>query len=465
MTDTGIDATGGNSQTQAQSQMQSLTTNVLGVYGFMALPLALVGYPVAIWLPAFYAGHVGLPLAAVATMLSLAKLTDVVTDPAVGLISDRMRTPFGRRRPLIFLGTPILAVSVWLLFVPPQGVDQYYLLLCIAGMYIGTTLIGLPYGAWGAELSPDYHQRARVTAWREQFTLIGLLVAAFIPFLVEQYGDGTTASIMRGMALAIAISAPLAMLLLFIFVAEPEPQGGATQAHVSFWDGEKRIWTNKPMRMIIGILLIVTLAEAFRNALSLFFMRSVIQAGAVGTLYFGYFVAGLAAVPFWLWLGRKIGKHLSFSAVLITVAIISTINMAFDATTYTVFVIFFMLKGACFGGLQFLPLAMLADVIDVETAETGKARAGSYFAFAGMTSKISTALGTFLAIWALSFTNFNAKLLSENSFDDLLALRVLYAIVPAVFFIFAIVIAVRFPLTAQRQADLQAQITARNSGE
>ena len=465
MTDTGIDATGGNSQTQAQSQMQSLTTNVLGVYGFMALPLALVGYPVAIWLPAFYAGHVGLPLAAVATMLLLAKLTDVVTDPAVGLISDRMRTPFGRRRPLIFLGTPILAVSVWLLFVPPQGVDQYYLLLCIAGMYIGTTLIGLPYGAWGAELSPDYHQRARVTAWREQFTLIGLLVAAFIPFLVEQYGDGTTASIMRGMALAIAISAPLAMLLLFIFVAEPEPQGGATQAHVSFWDGVKRIWANKPMRMIIGILLIVTLAEACRNALSLFFMRSVIQAGAVGTLYFGYFVAGLAAVPFWLWLGRKIGKHLSFSAVLITVAIISTINMAFDATTYTVFVIFFMLKGACFGGLQFLPLAMLADVIDVETAETGKARAGSYFAFAGMTSKISTALGTFLAIWALSFTNFNAKLLSENSFDDLLALRVLYAIVPAVFFIFAIVIAVRFPLTAQRQADLQEQIAARNSGE
>ncbi|NBR79488.1 MAG: hypothetical protein EBT71_05555, partial [Alphaproteobacteria bacterium] len=77
MMDTGIDATGGNSQIQAQSQMQSLTTNVLGVYGFMALPLALVGYPVAIWLPAFYAGHVGLPLAAVATMLLLAKLTDV----------------------------------------------------------------------------------------------------------------------------------------------------------------------------------------------------------------------------------------------------------------------------------------------------------------------------------------------------------------------------------------------------
>ena len=90
-------------------------------------------------------------------------------------------------------------------------------------MYIGTTLVGLPYGAWGAELSPDYHQRARVTAWREQFTLIGLLVAAFIPFLVEQYGEGDTPSIMRGMALAICITTPIAVILLCLFVPETPP--------------------------------------------------------------------------------------------------------------------------------------------------------------------------------------------------------------------------------------------------
>ena len=184
-------------------------------------------------------------------------------------------------------------------------------------------------------------------------------------------------------------------------------------------DGVKKVWANKPMRMVIGLLLIVTLAEAFRNALSLFFMKSVIQAEGVGTLYFIYFVAGLAAVPGWLWLGRKIGKHVAFAGTLITVAIISAINMFFTADDYWLFVILFIAKGACFGGLQFLPLAILADVIDVETAETGKARAGAYIAFASMTAKISTALGTFLAIRVLSFTNFDAKLMSENAFDDL----------------------------------------------
>ena len=105
-----------------------------------------------------------------------------------------------------------------------------------------------------------------------------------------------------------------------------------------------------------------------------------------------------------------------------------------------------------------MPLAILADVIDVETAETGKARAGAYIAFASMTAKISTALGTFLAIRALSFTDFNAKLMAENAFDDLFVLRVLYAIAPAVFFIGAIIIALRFPLTAKVQAELQARI-------
>ena len=108
------------------SEVISLPT--LAIYGSMGAPLALVGYPIAIWLPAFYASHVGVSLAGVATMLLLAKLSDVITDPIIGMVSDRMRTPWGRRRPLILLGTPVLVISIWYLFVPPEGIGQWYLL-------------------------------------------------------------------------------------------------------------------------------------------------------------------------------------------------------------------------------------------------------------------------------------------------------------------------------------------------
>ena len=62
----------------------TLSQRTLSIYGMTGLPLALVGYPIAIWLPAFYAGEINISLAAVATMLLVAKLTDVVTDPLVG---------------------------------------------------------------------------------------------------------------------------------------------------------------------------------------------------------------------------------------------------------------------------------------------------------------------------------------------------------------------------------------------
>ena len=67
-------------------------------------------------------------------------------------------------------------------------------------------------------------QRARVTAWREQFTLIGLLLAATVLFLVEQFGDGDTPSIMYGMALAICVTAPVAAILLSVVVKETPPR-------------------------------------------------------------------------------------------------------------------------------------------------------------------------------------------------------------------------------------------------
>ena len=73
-----------------------LPRTTLYAHGTMGLPLAVIGYPLAIWIPAHYSGGLGISLAAVGTILMLARLTDVITDPIIGELSDRWRTPIGR---------------------------------------------------------------------------------------------------------------------------------------------------------------------------------------------------------------------------------------------------------------------------------------------------------------------------------------------------------------------------------
>ena len=65
---------------------------------------------------------------------------------------------------------------------------------------------------------------------------------------------------------------------------------------------------NGPLKRVLLIILLVTFGEAFRNALSLFFMRDVVGIETIGTAYLVYFATGLAAIPLWLALGRRLGK-------------------------------------------------------------------------------------------------------------------------------------------------------------
>ena len=446
-----------------------LGTGTIFLHGSVGLPTAMFGYPIAIWLPAFYAGELGVSLAVVGTMIMLARLSDVFTDPVIGYFSDRSTSKFGRRKPFMVAGLPILVLGVLFLFIPKQlgfeGIGPMYLVACISFMFLGSTLVYIPYYAWGAELSPDYDERSRITAIREIFILVGLALAAAIPFAVELIngaGAGRDPGlVLEVMAWVIVILMPSLVLFVVWRVAEPRME---TRREVPLLEGLRLVSKNGPMVRVLAIILIVTGGEAFRNALSLFFMRDVIGINSIGSLYFIYFGAGLAAIPFWLWLGRKISKHKAFAVCMASVACISISTYFLGQGDEFVFTLLFVAKGFCFGGLQFLPLSMLADVVDVDTARSKGQRAGTFFAISGMTGKLATAFGTGISLNVVAFFGFNPSgETGANSLDQLQWLSVNYAIMPAFFFIAALWLTWNYPLTAERQARLRGLIDRRTA--
>ena len=235
---------------------EGLSKKTIYAHGTLGLPLAVIGYPLAIWIPAHYSGGLGISLATVGTILMLARLTDVITDPIMGEISDRWRTPIGRRRPWLLIGAPVMMLGVYKLFVPDEGVGMAYFLIWLTVFFVGATMIGLPHRAWGAELSPDYHQRSRVTAAREIYVLVGLMLAAAVPMIVEIRADGgagvgevfstlwadaigafsgdfrdktvvdratLTGPVLAGLAWTIILVLPLCVAIVLTLVKEPPP--------------------------------------------------------------------------------------------------------------------------------------------------------------------------------------------------------------------------------------------------
>jgi Na+/melibiose symporter-like transporter len=472
----------------------ALPKSTIYAHGSIGLPLAVIGYPLAIWIPAHYSGGLGLSLAMVGTILMLARFTDVLTDPLMGEISDRWRTRFGRRKPWVFLGTPIMMFGVYKLFMPPQDVGMLYFLCYLTLFFLGSTIIALPHRAWGAELSTEYHQRSRVTASREFFVLTGLLVAAFVPMMVEVLADESgsvgqvfhiiwidaigaftgemgnkpvvnraalTGPVLAGLAWTVILVLPICVAIVLTLVKEP-PAG--IRESVPIKEGIRYLWRNGPMRRVLIIALLVIFGEAFRNAVSLFFIRDIIGIPTIGAAYFFYFAAGLGAIPFWLWLGRRIGKHRAFMCTLITISTVSFANLFLGYGDYLPFFLLFIVKGFCFGGLQFLPVAMLADVVDVDTARSGGKRAGTYFAILGLTEKLAVALGTGISLNVVGLLGFDPSGgVAASTELGVLSLRLVYCCGPIFFFGLAMLFVWSYPLTPARHAKLRQSIERRNT--
>jgi len=469
---------------------EPISRKVIYAHGSLGLPLAVIGYPLAIWIPAHYAGGLGIDLAAVGLILMLARLTDVVTDPVMGELSDRWRTRIGRRRPWLLLGMPVMMLGVYRLFIPPEGeVSYWYFLVYLTLFFLGSTMIALPHRAWGAELSPDYHQRSRVTAAREFYVLIGLLVAAAVPMVVEILADGggsvfgvfsiiwqdavgaftgglqdkqvvdratLTGPVLMWLAYTIMLALPVCVALVLTFVREPPAKDADI---VPIREGIRYLWRNGPMRRVLIIALLVIFGESFRNAVSLFFIRDIVGVPTIGAAYFFYFIAGLGAIPFWLWLGRKIGKHFAFMGTLILVALVSAANLFLSYGDYLPFFLLFIIKGFCFGGLQFLPVAMLADVVDVDTARSGGRRAGTYFAILGLTEKIAVAFGTGFSLILVGKLGFDASGgIAASTEMGVLALRLVYCCGPIFFYSLAMIFIWGYPLTPKRHERLRLRI-------
>jgi GPH family glycoside/pentoside/hexuronide:cation symporter len=440
---------------------QRLTIPTLLSYGISDFPVMLASMPMMLYLNVFYAGEIGLDLIDLANMLLFARIFDLVTDPLVGYLSDHTRTRWGRRRPWMVASLPFLMLGLYKVLIPDEGADIWYLFRWLMVMWLGWTMLMIPYYAWGAELTTDYDDRTRVTGWRAAMGGLGQLAAIGFPVIAATWFelDGF-AGIMRITAYAALILMPVSVLFTVSRVKEAE---SSQVLNTKLFDGLAIMVTNGPFLWLVIAFMISSLGVAVLMPLNAFYATAVLGAAQndVPLLMLFGSVAGLAGIPFWVFISKRFGKHRAWIGGFIWVTAFSPMYLFLGPGDFWFMVPFAVISAFGTGSFMALPNSMKADVIDVDTARTGENRAAVLFSAWSLATKLASSLGGSLGLWALAWVGFDASLGTGNTPDALMGVKYVYALLPAAIFILATIVIWNYPLDRAAQQRIRAEIDLR----
>ncbi len=428
-------------------------------YVLPAVPLAALGMPIVVHLPQFYASkEIGLGLVVTGMVFSLMRIFDVAVDPVMGYWSDRWRTSFGRRRPLILLGAPILALGIWMTFVPGGPVSVWYLCFWLSVMYVGWSMTTIPHLSWGAELSPDYHERSRVYGWSQAATLIGFVGVLIVPAFLEHGKAGQSVQVMSMAIFAIVLLVPSVALCLSV-VPEPEVK---LRTHAPLIPTLLFLLKDPAIRRVMAVDLIESTNQGARGAMFFFFARTALNEPKwAGSLLLIYFVAGIAFIPAWIALSKRISKHRALIWCYVFGIITSPTLFLIAPGNLWLAVAMFVLTGVNYGAPAFLLRSMMADIADADTAETGAERAGLMYSFLSLTSKFGIGAAVGITFPILALMGFNPQ--HVNPPEAVEHLRLFFIAMPILLAVICLAIMLGYPLDQSRQQHLRAEIDRRRA--
>ena len=429
-------------------------------YSLSEMPIQVALIPVATFIPNYYGADLGVSLVAVANVWLIARLFDGVIDPVVGYLSDKTKTRWGRRRVWMVAAVPVMMIATYKVFLPEPPVTAFYLLFWMVVFWTGWTMLLIPYYAWAAELSPDYHERSLITGWRAGIGMATNVISKAIPVAaLYLWGFGGTPAVVFMIGIMALILIPTTVGLTVTQVPE---RTDVRPVQISVLKGARIMLKNGPFRRLVVAFFANSIGTAFATSILVFYIRGVLEheGGSIVMLLF-FTTAALCGVPFWIWLSRQIGKHKAWIVSLLACGGFWPLYLLLGPGDFYWILPIALITGFAMGAFHVLPNSMKADVIDLDEMRTGENRAAMFFAVWSFTTKVAVSVGPWLALMMLAWVGFDAAPGARNEPGHLLGLSLVYALSTPVFFTLAVILVLRYPITEERHSRMRAALARR----
>jgi GPH family glycoside/pentoside/hexuronide:cation symporter len=411
---------------------------------------------------------------------------DAVNDPIIGIISDRVRTRWGRRRPfLLFFAIPF-GLSFVILWSAPNWENQIALLVYVTLAFMLadtlTTLVSIPYLSLTPELAPRYDERTTLTSFRTVFQLASALTIVIAAPMIVDAALLAGATQQQGFLLVGAIFGMIGSIPLFligIFVRETStPEQRQT---LPFRETFRVAWKNIPFRYAVGIHMLNWSAVDMIIITFPFFLLYWIAQGnvlakitifgidfALESAFFGVLMSVcILFVPFWLWLAHRRNKREAYMLGMVFWVTTEFLIFTIQPGDFSYLLTIAALAGIGVSAAYVLPDSIFPDVIEWDELRTRRRQEGIYYGIRTLIRKSTGALVIFFTLQLLGWSGYRLPPEESMQFSQpetaLTMIRLLVSPIGGTLLIGTIILAYFYPLSREKHARIQKLLKRRRS--
>jgi GPH family glycoside/pentoside/hexuronide:cation symporter len=418
-----------------------------------------------IYIFTFYFAIVGLHINLITLGFILWSLWNAINDPLLGALSDRTKTRWGRRKPYIVGAIVPLCIVIVLLFTPPVGVEIisfFYFIIMMILFDTFFTMYDLNYCALFPEMFQDLEKRAKASAIKQIFTIIGLIFVFIIPTIIIP--DLTNKKYITNYmyaALTMIIFIIIGAIVLIKFgIKERVEFSQDYKTAPPILTSLKFSLKNKNFRIFIIMNLTYWYVVGMLPIITPLYGRFVLGIGEgeaylLGLLLGVCFISAAFFMPLWRYIAIKVGMKKGVMLSMITFIITLTPFM-FISDVPTAF-ISFIFVGLGLSGAFYFGDILLSAIIDDDELKIGTRRDGGYFGINAFITKLSTIL--IIITISLVFNTVGWAVFEPVATENIIfGLRCLMFIFPAIALVIGLLVISRFPITKEKYEQLNRDI-------